>query len=70
MIPISVNSIPLIDLVMADGHLLFNLVVFNEFNTPFLHIKNNQLFYSTSPWDIQLVGKKLTIHEAHIKILM
>lgn len=34
-----------------------------------LHIKKNQLIYSTSPWDIQLVGKKLTIREAHKKIL-
>lgn len=70
MVPISVDGIPLIGLVLTDGHLLLNLVIFNEFNFPVLHIKNNQLFYSTSPWDIQLVGKKLTIREAHRKILI
>lgn len=70
MIPISVDGIPLIGLILADNHLLLNLVVFDEFNSPVLHIKNNQLIYSTSPWDIQLVGKKLTIREAHKKILI
>ena len=69
MIPVSVDGTPLIGLILADGHLLLNLVVFDEYNAPVLHIKNNQLIYSTSPWDIQLVGKKLTIREAHTKIL-
>lgn len=69
MIPISVDGTPLIGLILADGHLLLNLIVFDEFNNPVLHIKNNQLYYSTSPWDIQLVGKKLTIREAERKIL-
>lgn len=70
MIPISVDGIPLIGFVIADGHLLLNLVIFDEFNRPVLHIKNNQLFYSVSPWDIQLVGKKLSIREASRKILI
>ena len=35
-----------------------------------LHIKNNQLFYSVSPWDIQLAGKRLSVREAHRKILI
>lgn len=69
MVPVSVDGTPLIGLILADGHLLLNLVVFDECNAPVLHIKNNQLIYSTSPWDIQLVGKKLTIREAHRKIL-
>lgn len=69
IVPISVDGTPLIGIILADGHLLLNLVVFDEFNIPILHIKNNQLFYSTSPWDIQLVGKKLTIREGHGKIL-
>ena len=70
IVPISVDGTPLIGIILADGHLLLNLVVFDECNIPILHIKNNQLFYSTSPWDIQLVGKKLTIREDHRKILL
>ena len=69
MIPVSIDGTPLIGLILADGHLLLNLVIFNEYNSPVLHIKNNQLFYSTKPWDIQLVGKKLTIREGNKKIL-
>ena len=69
MVPVSVDGTPLIGLILADGHLLLNLVVFDECNVPVLHIKNNQLIYTTSPWDIQLVGKKLIIREAHKKIL-
>ncbi|MEQ5140318.1 hypothetical protein [Proteus vulgaris] len=70
MVPVSVDGIPLIGFILTDGHLLLNIVIFDEFNQPILHIKNNQLFYSISPWDIQLVGKKLTIREAHKKILL
>ncbi|WP_231733100.1 MULTISPECIES: cell division protein [Colwellia] len=70
MVPISVDGTPLIGLILADEHLLLNLVIFDEFNSPVLHIKNNQLYYSTESWDIQLVGTTLTVREAHRKILI
>lgn len=70
MVPISVDGTPLLELILADGHLLLNLVVFDECNAPILHIKNNQLFYATTPWDIQLIGTTLTVREAHRKILI
>ncbi|MDH0121029.1 MAG: cell division protein [Pseudomonas stutzeri] len=70
MVPISVDGTPLIGLILADGHFLLNLVIFDEYNKPVLHIKNNQLFYSVSPWDIQLIGTTLTVREAHRKILI
>ena len=70
MVPISVDGVPLLGFVLGDGHLLLNLVVFDEFNVPILHIKDNQLFQSTLPWDIQLVGTTLTIREAHRQILL
>lgn len=70
MIPISVDGTPLIGFLLTDGHLLLNMVVFNEFNVPVMHIKNNQLFQSTIPWDIQLVGTCLTIREGKGDILI
>lgn len=70
MVPLSIDGVPLIGLILGDGHLLLNLVVFDEYNVPVLHIKNNQLFQTTIPWDIQLVGTTLTIREAHRKILV
>ncbi|MBW3500525.1 MULTISPECIES: hypothetical protein [unclassified Janthinobacterium] len=70
MIPVSVDGIPLVGFVLTDGHLLLNMVVFNEFNVPVMHIKNNQLFQSAIPWDIQLVGTCLTIREGKGDILI
>jgi len=70
MIPLSVDGVPLIGLILADGHFLLNLVIFNEYNSPVLHIKNNQLIYKPSAWDIQLIGTTLTVRENHRKILI
>ncbi len=62
-IPLIVDGIPLIGFVLEDGHLLLNLILFDQFNDVVLRIINNHLFYSISPWDIQLVGKTLTVRE-------
>lgn len=70
MIPLSIDGVALVGLILGDGHLLLNFVAFDEFNAPIFHIKNNQLYYSTSPWDIQLVGTTLTLREAHRNILL
>ena len=70
MVPISIDGVALVGLILGDGHLLLNVVAFNEFNVPVLHIKNNQLFYSMSPWDVQLVGTTLTLRETHRRILL
>lgn len=69
-IPLCVDEVPLIAFFMADGHLLLNLNLFDEFNNLVLQIRNNQLWYSISPWDIHLVGRNLTIREASRKILI
>ncbi|MDT4849576.1 hypothetical protein FQZ97_837010 [compost metagenome] len=68
--PLIIDGVALIGVILQDGHYLLNVVAFNEFNEPFLHIKNNQLLYSTTPWDVQFVGTKLTIREAHRKLLL
>ncbi len=70
MVPISIDGVALVGFILGDGHLLLNLAVFDEFNARLLHIKNNQLLYSTVPWDIQLVGTVLTIREAKRRILL
>lgn len=70
MVPLSIDGVPMIGLVLGDGHLLLNLVVFDDCNVPVLNIRNNQLLQTTIPWDIQLVGTTLTIREAHRKILV
>lgn len=69
-IPLIVDGIPLIGFVLEDGHLLLNLNLFDQFNDVVLRIVNNHLFYSVNPWDIQLVGRTLTIREKARKFLI
>lgn len=69
-IPLMVDALPLIGFRLEDGHLLLNLNLFDQFNELVLRIINNHLFYSTSPWDIQFVGKTITIREKSRKFLI
>jgi hypothetical protein len=68
--PIIVDQLPLISFALGDGHLLLNLLVFDEFNDRVLAIHGNQLQYSTSPWDIQFIGRNLIIREASRRFLI
>jgi len=68
--PIIIDNVPLISFEFLDKHLLLNLKLFDEFNKLVLMIVRNQLIYSLSPWDIQLVGRNLIIREESRKILI
>lgn len=70
VVPIGIDGVPLLAFVLADGHLLLNLNVFDKYNNLTMQILNNQLVYSTSPWDIQFVGRNLIIREADRQILV
>lgn len=70
MVPVSIDGIPILGFVLSEGHLLLNLNLFDECNNLVLCVQNNQLVYSISPWDIQLVGRNLVIREASRKILV
>lgn len=63
MASIVVDGVPLLGFVLGDGHLLLHVNLFNEFNELVLRIANNELVYSTSAWDIRLVGRRLEIRE-------
>jgi hypothetical protein len=52
MIPLLVDGTPLLAFILADGHLLLNLNLYDEYNRLVLRIRNNQLLYSVAPWDI------------------
>ena len=69
-IPIMIDGVPVLGFVLADGHLLLNLLICDEYNNLVLRIVNNQLVYTVSPWDIQLTGRNLVIREAQRKILV
>lgn len=65
-----IDAIPIVGFIFQDGHLLLNLVVYNEFNQLVLHIKNNRLLYSVDLWDVELRGKVLTIRNGSGVILI
>ena len=69
MVPVSVDNISLIRFTLGDKHLLLTMNIFDESNKPILQIDENQLVYSTSPWDIEFVGRNLIIREAQVKYL-
>lgn len=60
----------LIGFHFEDDHLLLNMTLFDECNNCILHIDRNQLRFSTSPWDIELIATTLTIRSAAREILM
>jgi hypothetical protein len=57
-------------LVLEDEQLLLSLNVYDVTNRRVLKITDNELVYSVSPWDIDFVGKNLTIREAKHKVLL
>jgi len=67
---IVVDGFPLIQMKVQDKHLLLNLTFFDEQNKIAAQIVENELVYSTSPWDIELIGTNLTIREGHGIILL
>ncbi len=69
-VPVGVDGVPLLGFLLDDGHLLLQLRLFDETNSPILQILNNQLVYSVSSWDIRLVGRNLVIRDAPRKILV
>ncbi len=69
-IALMVDCTPLIGFSLEDGHLLLYLQLFDQFNHLVLKIFQNHLFYSISPWDIQFVGKTITIRERSRKFLI
>jgi hypothetical protein len=49
LVPILVDGVALLSFVLLDGHLLLNMLVFDEANILVLRIQNNVLMYSASP---------------------
>lgn len=70
IIPVLIDGIPIVSFSIGDGHIFLNMVAFDEYNIPFLQIIENQLVYSTQPWDIELVGRKLTVRQSQKEILI
>lgn len=70
LIPLMIDGMPLLSFTLDNNHLLLNANIFDETNNLVLVIEDNQLIHSIDPWDIQFVGKTLTIREKKRKILI
>lgn len=55
---------------LDNGHWLLSLNMYDKNDNLILLIVDNELVYSISPWDIELVGRNLIIREAQRKILV
>jgi hypothetical protein len=70
LVAVQVDGEPLVGFRFEDGHYLLNVLLFNEVNEPVLQILDNELIYSAEPWDIELVGTRLTVRAAARKIFI
>lgn len=69
-IAISVDDFDLIRFrIDRSGGLFLNANIFDENNLPLLVIHENALVYRTATWDIEFIGRTLTVREAARKIL-
>ena len=59
-----IDGEPLVWFSFEDGHYLLNVTLFDRTNHLILLIKQNELVYSSSPWDIEFVGRRLIIRAA------
>jgi hypothetical protein len=70
VVGLSVDDDPFVSFRLSDGHLLLSVAAYDRANRCVLSIENNQLCYSTLPWDIEFKGRALTIREAAREILI
>lgn len=66
---IRIDGEPLISVTLEDGHFLLSLRVYDRQGGLVLRINDNELVLNVYSWDIELVGKRLTIRQAARDIL-
>lgn len=61
---------PVIEVKKQDGRLLLSMYICNKQGELLLQITENELVFSVASWDVELVGKKLTIRGGSRDILV
>lgn len=64
LIVLSISCEPILWFNFENGNLLLNLTLYDKKNNIVAKIRNNELVYTTTPWDITFIGKTLTIKSA------
>jgi hypothetical protein len=60
-VPLIVDETPIVLFRAEEGHLLLTVQLFNEQSELLVQILDNQLVYSAAPWDVEFVGRQLTV---------
>lgn len=58
---LTIRGCPVIRVKKQDGCLLLSLRIFDKEGNPLLTVDDNELIFSVDSWDVELVGKRLTI---------
>ncbi len=70
MTAVAIDCIPLLAFTFEQGHLFITLQVFDEQSQPVLWVERNELLYCSTPWDICLEGRNLTVREGLRQVLI
>jgi trigger factor len=70
MVPVMIDGTPIIGFSFDRGFLLLTCQIFDEANNLIMFVRQNQLVYSSAPWDIQFISRTLTIRQAAREILI
>lgn len=60
-VPLIVDDTPLVMFRVEDGHLLLTVQLFDQDNNLLVQIADNELVFSTAPWDVELEARTLTV---------
>lgn len=63
--PVIIDGEALMGFGIEAGRLSFNIGVLDAFGNPELIIQDNELVHSCTKWDVEFVGNRLVIREAH-----
>lgn len=58
---LTIRGCPVIRVRKQDGQLLLSLRIFDKQGNLLLDVNDNELIFSVDSWDVELVGKRLTI---------
>jgi len=70
MVAVAIDREPLLAFAFEQGHLLLTIQVHDEAHQRVLWIEKNELRYRPTAWDIQFVGRTLTVREGRGEILV
>jgi hypothetical protein len=67
---VRIDGAPILAVQFEDGHYLLHMNLFDSANRHVVRIVENELVMNLSSWDIEFVGRTLTVREGHGNILM